>query len=67
MHPRLFCLDILPGHEIETPGTTFWDKTALLTGVGKGFEVVKGPLSGGVHAVVTTSSYSRKLETVEYY
>jgi fatty acid synthase subunit beta len=59
-------LDIL--HEIATSGTTFKDKNALLTGVGKGsigVEVVKGLLSGGAHVVITTSSYSRK--TVEYY
>jgi fatty acid synthase subunit alpha len=59
-------LDIL--HEISTSGTTFKDKNALLTGVGKGsigVEVVKGLLSGGAHVVITTSSYSRK--TVEYY
>ena len=54
-------LDIL--HEIVTSGTTFKDKNALLTGVGKGsigVEVVKGLLSGGAHVVITTSSYSRK-------
>ncbi|KAF9485144.1 fatty acid synthetase alpha subunit [Pholiota conissans] len=59
-------LDIL--HEIATSGTTFKDKNALLTGVGKGsigIEIVKGLLSGGAHVVITTSSYSRK--TVEYY
>ena len=59
-------LDIL--HEIATSGTIFKDKNALLTGIGKGsigVEVVKGLLSGGVHVVITTSSYSRK--TVEYY
>ncbi|KAG5646963.1 hypothetical protein DXG03_001686 [Asterophora parasitica] len=59
-------LDIL--HEIATSGTTFQDKNALLTGVGKGsigVEIVKGLLSGGAHVVITTSSYSRK--TVEYY
>ena len=59
-------LDIL--HEIATSGTTFKDKNALLTGVGKGsigVEVVKGLLSGGAHVVITTSSYSRK--TVKYY
>ncbi|TFK33214.1 fatty acid synthase [Crucibulum laeve] len=59
-------LDIL--HEIATSGTTFQDKNALLTGVGKGsigVEVVKGLLSGGAHVVITTSSYNRK--TVEYY
>ncbi|KAF8907276.1 fatty acid synthase [Gymnopilus junonius] len=59
-------LDIL--HEIATSGTTFKDKNALLTGVGKGsigVEVVKGLLSGGAHVVITTSSYNRK--TVEYY
>ena len=59
-------LDIL--HEIATSGTTFKDKNALLTGVGKGsigVEVVKGLLSGGAHVVITTSSYSCK--TIEYY
>jgi fatty acid synthase subunit alpha len=59
-------LDIL--HEIATSGTTFKDKNALLTGVGKGsigVEVLKGLLAGGAHVVVTTSSYNRK--TVEYY
>ncbi|KAF6759889.1 fatty acid synthetase alpha subunit [Ephemerocybe angulata] len=59
-------LDIL--HEIATSGTTFKDKNALLTGVGKGsigIEVVKGLLAGGARVVITTSSYNRK--TVEYY
>uniref|UniRef100_A0A0W0EUQ4 Putative fatty acid synthase n=1 Tax=Moniliophthora roreri TaxID=221103 RepID=A0A0W0EUQ4_MONRR len=59
-------LDIL--HEIATAGTTFKDKNALLTGVGKGsigVEVVKGLLSGGAHVVITTSRYNRS--TVEYY
>ncbi|KAJ3517947.1 hypothetical protein NLJ89_g178 [Agrocybe chaxingu] len=59
-------LDIL--HEIATSGTTFKDKNALLTGVGKGsigIEVVKGLLAGGAQVVITTSSYNRK--TVEYY
>ncbi|KAK7463431.1 fatty acid synthase alpha subunit Lsd1 [Stygiomarasmius scandens] len=59
-------LDIL--HEIATAGTTFKDKNALLTGVGKGsigVEIVKGLLSGGAHVVITTSRYSRS--TVEYY
>ncbi|TFK27788.1 fatty acid synthetase alpha subunit [Coprinopsis marcescibilis] len=59
-------LDIL--HQIATSGTTFKDKNALLTGVGKGsigIEIVKGLLAGGAHVVITTSSYSRK--TVEYY
>ncbi|GLB40343.1 putative protein with domain of unknown function (DUF1729) [Lyophyllum shimeji] len=59
-------LDVL--HEIATSGTTFQDKNALLTGVGKGsigVEIVKGLLSGGAHVVITTSSYNRK--TVEYY
>ncbi|KAG6813968.1 hypothetical protein H0H92_005223, partial [Tricholoma furcatifolium] len=59
-------LDVL--HEIATSGTTFQDKNALLTGVGKGsigIEIVKGLLSGGAHVVITTSSYNRK--TVEYY
>lgn len=48
-------LDVL--HEIATSGTTFKDKNALLTGVGKG--------SIGAHVVITTSRYSRS--TVEYY
>ncbi|KAF8525925.1 hypothetical protein BU17DRAFT_74311 [Hysterangium stoloniferum] len=59
-------LDILT--EIATSGTTFKDKNALLTGVGKGsigVEVLKGLLAGGAHVVVTTSRYSRA--TVEYY
>ncbi|KAL0065236.1 fatty acid synthase alpha subunit Lsd1 [Marasmius tenuissimus] len=59
-------LDVL--HEIATAGTTFKDKNALLTGVGKGsigVEVVKGLLSGGAHVVITTSRYNRS--TVEYY
>ncbi|KZS94178.1 fatty acid synthase [Sistotremastrum niveocremeum HHB9708] len=59
-------LDILS--EIATSGTTFKDKNALLTGVGKGsigIEILKGLLSGGAHVVVTTSRYSRS--TVEYY
>ncbi|OBZ74861.1 Fatty acid synthase subunit alpha [Grifola frondosa] len=59
-------LDIL--HEIATSGTTFKDKNALLTGVGKGsigVEILKGLLSGGAHVVITTSRYSRP--TVEYY
>ncbi len=59
-------LDIL--HEIATAGTTFKDKNALLTGVGKGsigVEIVKGLLAGGAHVVITTSRYNRA--TVEYY
>lgn len=59
-------LDVLS--EIATSGTTFKDKNALLTGVGKGsigVEIVKGLLSGGAHVVITTSRYSRA--TVEYY
>ncbi|KDQ57051.1 hypothetical protein JAAARDRAFT_35647 [Jaapia argillacea MUCL 33604] len=59
-------LDVL--HEIATSGTTFKDKNALLTGVGKGsigVEIVKGLLSGGAHVVITTSRYSRA--TVEFY
>ncbi|KAH7913599.1 hypothetical protein BJ138DRAFT_606981 [Hygrophoropsis aurantiaca] len=59
-------LDIL--HEIATAGTTFKDKNALLTGVGKGsigVEILKGLLSGGAHVVITTSRYNRS--TVEYY
>jgi 3-oxoacyl-ACP reductase-like protein len=59
-------LDIL--NEIATSGTTFKDKNALLTGVGKGsigVEIVKGLLSGGAHVVITTSRYNR--HSVEYY
>ncbi|KIJ51487.1 hypothetical protein M422DRAFT_203704 [Sphaerobolus stellatus SS14] len=59
-------LDIL--QEIATSGTTFKDKNALLTGVGKGsigVEILKGLLSGGANVIVTTSRYSRA--TVEYY
>ncbi|QRV90063.1 fatty acid synthase subunit beta [Ceratobasidium sp. AG-Ba] len=59
-------LDIL--HEIATSGTSFKDKNALLTGVGKGsigVEILKGLLQGGARVVVTTSRYSRA--TVEYY
>lgn len=59
-------LDIL--NEIATSGTSFKDKNALLTGVGKGsigVEILKGLLSGGAHVVITTSRYSRA--TVEYY
>ena len=59
-------LDIL--HEIATSGTSFKDKNALLTGVGKGsigVEILKGLLSGGAHVVITTSRYSRA--SVEYY
>lgn len=59
-------LDIL--HEIATSGTTFKDKNALLTGVGKGsigVEILKGLLAGGAHVVITTSRYNRS--TVEYY
>ncbi|KAH8117927.1 fatty acid synthase [Phellopilus nigrolimitatus] len=59
-------LDVLS--EIATSGTTFKDKNALLTGVGKGsigVEIVKGLLSGGAHVVITTSRYGRA--TVEYY
>jgi fatty acid synthase subunit alpha len=59
-------LDILL--EIASSGTTFKDKNALLTGVGKGsigVEIVKGLLSGGAHVVITTSRYNRA--TVEYY
>ncbi|KAG8968299.1 3-oxoacyl-[acyl-carrier-protein] synthase [Tulasnella sp. 419] len=55
-------------HEIATAGTTFKDKNALLTGVGKGsigVEILKGLLSGGAHVVITTSRYSRS--SVEYY
>lgn len=59
-------LDVLT--EIATSGTTFKDKNALLTGVGKGsigVEIVKGLLSGGARVVITTSRYSRA--TVQYY
>lgn len=59
-------LDIL--HEIATSGTSFKDKNALLTGVGKGsigVEIVKGLLAGGAQVIITTSSYNRK--TVEFY
>ena len=45
-------------HEIATSGTTFKDKNALLTGVGKGsigVEILKGLLSGGAHVIITTS------------
>ena len=59
-------LDVL--NEIATSGTTFKDKNALLTGVGKGsigVEILKDLLSGGAHVVITTSRYCRK--TVEYY
>ena len=59
-------LDVLS--EIATAGTTFKDKNALLTGVGKGsigVETLKGLLSGGTHVVITTSRYGRA--TVEYY
>jgi fatty acid synthase subunit alpha len=59
-------LDILK--EIATSGTSFKDKNALLTGVGRGsigVEILKGLLSGGANVVITTSRYSRA--TVEYY
>ncbi|QRW18188.1 fatty acid synthase subunit beta [Rhizoctonia solani] len=59
-------LDVL--HEIATSGTSFKDKNALLTGVGKGsigVEILKGLLQGGARVVVTTSRYSRA--SVEYY
>ena len=59
-------LDVLG--EIATSGTTFKNKNALLTGVGKGsigVEILKGLLSGGAHVVITTSRYNRA--TVEYY
>ena len=55
-------------HEIATSSTTFKDKNALLTGVGKGsigIEILKSLLSGGAHVVITTSRYNRA--TVEYY
>jgi fatty acid synthase subunit alpha, fungi type len=54
-------------HKIATSGTTFKDKNALLTGVGKGaigVEIIKEILSKGAHVVITTSRYNRK--TVEY-
>ena len=54
-------LDLLS--EIPTSGTTFKDKNALLTGVGKGsigVEILKGLLSGSAHVVITTSCYSRE-------
>ncbi|KAF9518168.1 hypothetical protein BS47DRAFT_1358971 [Hydnum rufescens UP504] len=53
---------------IATSGTTFKDKNALLTGVGKGsigVEVIKGLLSGPAHVIITTWRYSH--ESVEYY
>ncbi|CAE6423597.1 unnamed protein product [Rhizoctonia solani] len=59
-------LDVL--HEIATSGTSFKDKNALLTGVGKGsigVEILKGLLQGGARVVITTSRYSRA--SVEYY
>ncbi|EJU05022.1 fatty acid synthase [Dacryopinax primogenitus] len=59
-------MDVLT--EIATSGTTFREKNALLTGVGKGsigVEILKGLLSGGAHVVITTSRFSRS--TVEYY
>ena len=55
-------------HEIATSSTTFKDKNALLTGIGKGsigIEILKGLLSGGAHVVITTSRYNHT--TVEYY
>ena len=58
--------DIL--HEITTSSTTFKDKNALLTGVGKGsigVEILKGLLSGGAQVVITTSQYN--CTTVAYY
>ncbi|KZP00458.1 fatty acid synthase [Calocera viscosa TUFC12733] len=59
-------MDVLT--EIATSGTTFKEKNALLTGVGKGsigVEILKGLLSGGAHVVITTSRFSRT--TVQYY
>ena len=59
-------LDVL--NEIATSGTSFKDKNAQPTGVGKGsigVEILKGLLSGGAHVVITTSRCSRA--TVEYY
>ena len=55
-------------NEIATSGTSFKDKNALLTGVGKGsigVEILKGLLSGGAHVAITASRYGRA--TVEYY
>ena len=43
-------------HEIATSGTTFKDKNALVTRVGKGsigVEIFKGLMSGGAYVVVT--------------
>ena len=60
------CANIL--HEITTSGTTFKDKNALLTGVGKGsigMEILKGLLLGGAHVIITTSHYNRS--TIKYY
>ncbi|KDN33898.1 hypothetical protein RSAG8_13015, partial [Rhizoctonia solani AG-8 WAC10335] len=64
-------LDVL--HEIATSGTSFKDKNALLTGVGKGsigVEILKGLFQGGAQVVITTSRYSRASvdrASVEYY
>lgn len=55
-------LDII--HEIATSGTSFKDKNALLTGVGKGSKLSKTSWLEEL-VVITTSSYSRK--AVEYY
>ncbi|KAJ2524556.1 fatty acid synthase alpha subunit Lsd1, partial [Coemansia sp. RSA 2049] len=46
-----------------SPGLSFADKTALVTGCGKGsigFDVVRGLLAGGARVLATTSSYSRR-------
>ncbi|KAJ1728367.1 fatty acid synthase alpha subunit Lsd1, partial [Coemansia sp. Benny D160-2] len=46
-----------------SPGLSFADKTALVTGCGKGsigFDVVRGLLAGGAKVLATTSSYSRR-------
>eukprot|EP01117_Protostelium_nocturnum_P000846 TRINITY_DN1109_c0_g1_i4.p1 TRINITY_DN1109_c0_g1~~TRINITY_DN1109_c0_g1_i4.p1 ORF type:complete len:3931 (+),score=1672.78 TRINITY_DN1109_c0_g1_i4:607-12399(+) len=54
--------------EFAEGGTTFEQKNALLTGVGKGsigVELLKGLLAGGGRVVATTSSYNR--ETVTFY
>lgn len=59
-------LDIL--QEIATSDTTFKDKDALLTGVGKGsigIEILKNLSSGSAHVAVTTSCYNGA--AVEYY
>jgi fatty acid synthase subunit alpha len=53
--PHHVYLDVLK--EIATSGTSFKDKNALLTGVGRGsigVEILKGLLSGGANVVITT-------------